>query len=357
MRRETHRFRPAALAACSVLVAASLVLLPGAVAPALGDQESATATIEMTPRGGTLYREAPRPVNWRVEAEIAAPLAVPLILPMKRIDVSFPIEMSFNPDPDMPVCPDNKVGPPPVNLSVPPETIIARCPRSVLGNGTSEVYLARMNTTGAPNLLDPVLVIFNAGRNRDGSPRIKVYGFSAALATGIYLEGTLRRNLLVVDIAQLPVDSAVGRFDLNIPGAESPFPERRGRDPEFVRATCADGFWDASASFTLGTRDTGGNPTSPDSIVAAPPVVVPCAGAVGKPRLRIQRAVPVRRGAVYAVKVRNTGTASATGYRLRVLLLGPDRTIALKRLRPGAATTLTVPTRGNKPRLRLLPPS
>jgi hypothetical protein len=319
-------------------------------------QESATATLEMTPRAGTLYREVARPVEWKVEAEISAPLSVPTILPMKRIDVSFPVEMSFNPDPDMPVCPDNKVGPPPINLSVPPKVVIARCPGSVLGNGTSDVYLARSNTPGGPSLRDPVLVIFNGGRNADGSPRIKVYGFSAALATGIYIEGTLRRNVLSVDIAQLPVDSAVGRFDLNIPGTSSPFPERRGLDPAFVRATCPDEVWDSSASFTLGTRDTGGNPTGPDSIVAAPPVSVPCSGAAGTPKLRVERSVKVRRGAALRVTVRNRGTASAVGYRLKALLPGRDRIVRLKRLRPGAATAITVPARGTPPRVRILSP-
>jgi hypothetical protein len=348
--------RSAALLPLLLLLALATMLFTEAGDRALAADESAVASIQMSPRSGTLYREAPRPVNWRVESQITAPPSSPLILPMKRINTTFPTEMTFNPDPAMPICPDSRVGPPPVNISVPPETIIERCPKSVLGNGTSVVHLAGTNGSGPWVLVDPVLVIFNGGRNADGSPRIKVYGFSESLATGTYFEGILKRNVLVVDIAQLPFDSAVASFNLNIPGSESPFPERRGRDPEFVRATCADGFWDSSASFTLGNRDSAGNPTSPDSIVEAPPVTVPCTGATGKPRLVVKRAVPVRKGRAYAVTVRNAGTASAIGYRLKAVRPGRDLTVGLRKLAPGRAVTVRVAARSGRPGIRLLPP-
>jgi hypothetical protein len=355
-RGEKSAALPVALLPLSVVLAFAMLLFPGTSQRALAADESAVATIQMTPRSGALYREAPRAVNWRVESQITAPPSSPLILPMKRINTTFPEEMTFNPDPAMPVCPDEKVGPPPVNISLPPETIIARCPQSVLGNGTSVVHLAGTNGPGPWRLLDPVLVIFNGGRNTDGSPRIKVYGFSEALATGTYFEGTLKRNLLAVDIGQLPLDSAVASFNLNIPGSDSPFPERRGRDPAFVRATCADGSWESSASFTLGTRDSGGNPTGPDSVVMAPPVTVPCTGAIGKPRLVVKRAVPVRKGRAYAVTVENAGTASAAGYRLKVIRSGRDLIVRIDRLAPGRTATIRVATRSGRPGFRLLPP-
>lgn len=314
------RSRSLCLTGCLVGIA----LLCSPVTPARAGQESATAGIEMSPRSGVLYREVPRPVNWRVEAELttAWPEAG-AIVPMKRIRVTFPVEMSFNPDPRMPVCPDSKVGPPPVNMSVSPEAIIARCPNSVLGNGTADLYLGRGNSPEGPTIDDGVLIIFNGGRTRDGTPRLKVYGFSESLATtGTYLEGKLRRNVLVVGIPYLTADSSVGRFDLNIPGRDSPFPNRRGLDPRFVRAMCANGSWQGSASFTLGARDDSGNAIGYDTVVDAPPVTKPCTGARGSPRLRIARTArrsfaPGLGRSVFSVVVRNAGTATARGFRLR----------------------------------------
>ncbi len=337
------------LFAAGLLACAAMLAI--AAPPAAASSETARADISMESVSGSLYREAPRPVNWRVEAEITAPWPESgLVLPMKKIRVTFPEEMSFNPDPRMPVCPDSKVGPPPVFLSAPPATVIARCPRSVLGNGTSEVYLARINSATGPGLRDGVMVIFNGGRNPDGSPRIKVYGFSAALATGIYLEGTLKGNILLVDIAQLPVDSAVGRFDLNIPGASSPFANRRGRDPDFVRATCSSGSWTGSASFTLGTRDTAGNATGEDSTVESNSVTKPCTGAVGRPRLRIARVSRTRgsrssRKAIYTVTVRNTGTASASGFQLKTRGRRFNGTARIASIAPGASRRVRVGVR------------
>jgi len=330
-----------------LIFAGLLLLLGGPVRPAYADPEVAAADIEMTPVKGSLYREAPRPVNWRVESEITAPWPEPpLILPLKRMRVAFPEEMSFNPDPGMAVCPDSKVGPPPVNMSVTPEAILARCPKSVLGNGTSELYLARLNAATGPQTKDGVLIIFNGGRNRDGSPRLKVYGYSEILNTGIYIEGNLRRNVLVVDIPYLTADSSVGSFNLNIPGSDSPFPARRGRDPKFVRATCADGTWDGLASFTLGTRDPSGNPLSPDSVVDAPPVRKPCSGAKGRPRLTIAKAakkgITRARRSPYVATVRNTGTATSGDAWLRVRGRGLSGTTRVAPVRPGAAKRVRI---------------
>lgn len=330
-----------------IIFAGLLLLLVGPVRPAHAELEAAAADIEMTPVKGSLYREASRPVNWRVEAEITAPWpGSQLILPLKRMRVTFPVEMSFNPDPGMAVCPDSKVGPPPVNMSVSPKDILARCSKSVLGNGTSELYLARLNAAGGPQTKDGVLIIFNGGRNRDGSPRLKVYGYSEILNTGIYMEGNLRQNVLLVDIPYLTADSSVGSFNLNIPGSDSPFPARRGRDPKFVRATCADGTWDGLASFTLGTRDPSGNPLGPDSVVDAPPVMKPCSGAKGRPRLKLAKAVRKRsakaRRSPYVVTVRNSGTATARGSRLRVRGRGLSGSARISPVHPGAVRRVRI---------------
>ena len=71
----------------------------------------------------------------------------------------------------MPVCSDDKVGPE-VNLSFPPDTIVERCPDSVIGNGKAYLYLARANGASGPSLKDAVLVAFNGGRNAAGLPKL-----------------------------------------------------------------------------------------------------------------------------------------------------------------------------------------
>jgi hypothetical protein len=331
-----------------------LVLLAGPVRPSHAGQESATADIEMTPLGGTLFREVPRPVNWQVQAELTTPWPEEeTVIPLKRIRVTFPEEMSFNPDPRMPVCSDSRVGPAPVNMSVSPAAILARCPKSVVGNGTSVLYLGRDNKPSA-RLDDGVLIIFNGGRNPDGSARLKVYGFSATLAIGVYIEGRMRRNRLDVVIPYLTADSSVGAFNLNIPGSDSPFPGRRGLDPRFVRATCADGVWDGSASFTLGNRDLSGNESGPESVVDSPPVSKPCSGVKGSPRLRVVAATrrsysPGLGRSVYAVTLRNSGTATARGILVRAQgrrLSGSSRVPAL---RPGTVRRVRVVVRGTGP--------
>jgi len=332
-----------------------LVLFSGPIDSAGADQESASADIEMTPRTGTFYREAPKPVNWRVEAELTTPWPEsPKVIPLKRMRVTFPEEMSFNPDPRMPVCPDSKVGPAPVNMSVSPKAILARCPESVVGNGTSVLYLGRDNKPSVPRLNDGVLIIFNGGRNPDGSARLKVYGFSATLAIGVYIEGKMRRNELDVVIPYLTADSSVGRFDLNIPGTDSPFPGRRGLDPRFVRTTCATGTWSGFASFILGNRDLSGNPTGPDSVVDAPPVLKPCSGAVGSPQLRTVRAARLRysaklRRSVYSVTVRNAGTATARDFRLRARSRGLSGSARVAPIRPGALRKVRIVVRQTGP--------
>ncbi len=331
-----------AAAVVAVLVAA---LSLTASAPAIAADETARADISMSPSTGKLFREAPRPVNWRVEAEVSAPPSSSLVLPMKRIRVTFPEEMSFHPDPSMPVCPDSMVGPPPTYISEPPEVIVARCPDAVLGNGSSTVYLAALNRPEGPGLTDGELVMFNGGRNPDGSPRLKVYGFSASLATGIYFEGRMKKNILDVDIGQLPVDSAVGSFDLNIPGVASPYPGRRGKDPGYVRATCADGEWLGFADFTLGQRDSDGSAIGAENVVRSNDVTKPCQGLRGWARVKVvgsRRLNGKRSGDRYRVTVRNVGTASARGAVIKVRGPGLRGKARLGRMAPGRKRTLTI---------------
>jgi hypothetical protein len=315
--------------------------------------ETATNGFQMSPIKGGLFKEAPRAINWRVEVEVKAPYpASPQVLPMKRVTAEFPTEMSFNPDPEMPVCGDEKVGPT-VNLSISPDEVISRCPESVLGNGTAELYLARVNGANGPNLKDPVLIVFNGGRTDAGLPKIKIYGYSQSVANGIYMEGVLtKEGVLDVRIPILPFDSAVGAFNLNIPGSDSPHKNRRGQTLNYVRTTCRYGVWSGGSRFILGTRNDAGDPTSPDVEVSAPPLTIPCDGATGRPRLKVgvkgPSVVKTRPRSVYRVTVRNTGTATARAIRIGASGRGASGKAKGASLVPGRSKTYKVKVRFRK---------
>jgi hypothetical protein len=304
----------------TVFAAVGLTLATSGVASAAN--ETATAGLTLTPQSGTLYKNALRPVNFRADVEVKAPLSSPKVNPMKRVKITFPSDMKFVPKSNTPVCSNSRVGPN-TNLSFPPDTIIARCPTAVLGNGTAGLYLAGNNNATGPTLKDPVLIVFNGGKNSEGLPKIKIYGYSQGTGAGIYMEGVLRNSVLDISIPVLTFDSAVGDFNLNIPGDNSPFANRRGKDRTYVQAKCSTGSWTTDAMFTLGTRNTAGDPTSPDTFINAPAFKESCNGAVGRARfgnVTVKGAKSIRRGGstVYRVTLRNNGTNVANGVRIGV---------------------------------------
>jgi hypothetical protein len=257
--------------------------------------------------------------------------ADPEILPMKKADLSLPArgQMTFNPKRNMPVCPDSKVGPPPTNVSVPVSEIVRRCGSSILGNGTATFVLNRNNLTPSARLRGYLLVL-NGGRV-NGNPKIKVYAYSYDTGVGVYTSAALTpTGKLVFEIPQLTLDSSVSELNLNIPGTTQQYdlPVQGititvpgGKDATYVRARCSTSAWPFSGEFSLGTRDSGGNPTGPTTKIAASGSAA-CVGLAGSPRLaqvrvRGPRALPRRGAKVYRVTVRNGGTARATGIRLR----------------------------------------
>jgi len=329
------------------------------VPPARAANESATADLTLKPRSGDFYREALRPANLGLGVEITAPYpASPKVMPLKEATVDFPTDMKFVPKKNFPVCPDNRIGPPPVNLSVPPQTAIARCPKAVIGNGTAGLYLAQGNSPSGTTLNDPVLVIFNGGKTGSGLARIKIYGYSKGTTAGVYMSGVLQRNgTLDMNIPVLTSDSAVGKFQLNIPGTKpivydnKSVPGSVGLDKTYIQAKCSTGTWSLGADFVLGTRDDLGNPTSPNEYVSAPRSTDTCVGLAGRPALKwIQVKGPsrMRRGQKRMFRVRVTNRGTATMHRIKVVAGG--RWIARKvrrtsSLAPGRTRWVKVPVR------------
>ncbi len=299
--------------------------------PALanGSGESADVSFSMKPKAGSFFKQAYRPAKWKTGVTIST--SDPEILPMKKADLSFPGrgQMIFKPKQRMPVCPDSQVGPPPTNVSVPVSTIVARCPKSVIGNGTATFVLNRNNLNPAATL-DGYMVVFNGGR-QGGDPRIKVYAYSYDTMVGIYTEAKLTRNgKLVFQIPQLTSDSSVSSLNLEIPGRNRQFFLTNqqinvrlpgGRDRKYVKARCSGNGWNHSGTFDLGLRDTDGTPASPTTVVSDSGTAA-CTGKTGRAKLKFAKAKGprklARRGTeVYRVKVRNSGTAKAKRVRIR----------------------------------------
>jgi hypothetical protein len=121
-----------------------------------------------------------------------------------------------------------------------------------------------------------------------------------------------------------------------------------GQDPNYVQAKCVGnaGFpW--AADFTLGSRDAGGNPIGPADIVISDSGTDPCTGVVGRAKIgSVQVSGPAKvkrnRSATYRVRVKNTGTTTVTGARLRVSGRGITFNAPVGSINAGATRTVNV---------------
>jgi hypothetical protein len=342
---------------------ATFMLLVGLTLPATANAagETADAEVSVTPRSGpTFFSNAFSAANWTIETAIVPPgdfPLVPTITPMKVADIGLPASdtFRFNPKASMPVCPDDQLGPPPTTNSIPVPQMIARCPNSLIGNGTAVFALAQSTSELATR--DGEILIFNGGRV-GGLPKIKVYAYSYDTQVGIYTEATLQPDgQLLFDIPRLTSDSSVRALNLAIPGQQMVIPKPNfgltvtlppGQDKTYVQARCvgSSGFpW--TADFTLGSRDAGGNPTGPPEFVVSDSGTAPCTGVVARARLGVVRAfgrarLKRNRLAVYRVRVTNAGSAVAAGVRLRVTGRGIRANVAIGRINPRSARTVRV---------------
>jgi hypothetical protein len=296
-------------------------------ATSVASGETVATTFTMKPRKGVFFKQAYRPANWRVVTTVST--LDPQILPMKKAVINLPsrAQMTFNPR--TAVCPDNQIGPPPVSVSIPVDEAVARCPRAVIGNGAATFVLAGNNASPAASR-DGFIVLFNGGRE-NGLPKLKVYAYSYDTTVGVYTESVLTNTgRLEFNIPVLTADSAVSKLDLSIPGRNQQFylplfdqtvNLPGGRDGNYVQARCFGQFWRYSGVFDLGTRDNGGNPISPTTVVSDQGSES-CRGARGRARLTLARAagprvLPRRGSRVFRVRVWNGGTAAARGVRIR----------------------------------------
>jgi hypothetical protein len=286
--------------------------------------ETAQVSLKMQPQG-KLYNNAYSPVNWGVSTDILT--SDPFILPMKVAKLRLPPgSATFNPRKNMPVCTDDKINQ--TNVSVPVQVMVDRCPNSILGNGRAQFALAQNNALR----LDGVLLVFNGGY-QNGRPKLKIYAYSYDTTVGVYTESVLQKNgELNFNIPRLTADSSVTQLNLEIPGKRTvlenwgPGQETvvipGGQDRSYVRARCTNGAWPFSASFDLGSRDSGDNPIGPTTIVSGNDNLA-CSGVNANAKVqRISVSGPKKvkrnRATVYTVRVRNSGSLAARNVRLRV---------------------------------------
>jgi hypothetical protein len=348
----------------------TLTLL-GPMASARAENESIGLSLEARPSAGPVYKEVYKPVDGSLTVTVTAPAGEPTLTPLKVANVRFPSEMGFFPNSKRtPVCgPDdlNEQS----NLAAGVAATVRLCPLSVVGTGTALVQLARINLPQY-TLTDPRLVIFNAGRNEAGRPKITIYGYSKSVNTGLLMHGVLAADgQLKINVGVLAVDSSVSQFTLGIPGkpievedssSESGRMTIRGRDPEYLRAKCSTGEWLATGTFVLGERAfPSGIPTGPETRLSSNQFSLPCRGQVGRPKLKIGKIkgpsrLPNGSRARFVVRISNTGTATARNLTLKASGAAKGVNHA-GRLAPGATRKISLsvrrPKRGSSRKMTL----
>jgi hypothetical protein len=324
----------------------TLVLSTVLVSSARAANETIGLSMAAKPTAGPLYREVHRPVEASLTITVTAPPTSQKITPIKVANVTFPRDMDFFPDPKKtPVCPDSALNEQ-SNLAAGIAAVVSQCPKSVVGTGTATVKLAKLNQATA-DVTDPKLVIFNAGRNSAGRPKILIYGFSARVNSGLLMHGTLAKDgQLRIEIGVLPADSAVSQFSLGIPGQS--LGSVQGLDPAFLRAKCSSGTWRATGSFVLGERsDPSGVPVGPDTLLSSNPFELPCQGRAGSAKLQIGKLkgppkLKASRKSSFVVQIKNPGTATAKSVRLTARGAASGSR-ALGSLAPGSSRKVRLP--------------
>ena len=333
-----------------VAIVMALVASFALAASAQAADETVLGTTNVEPRNGPLYQAKPVPVNLTIRAEVTTPALSPKVNPLKNTKTTFPAGVTFNPNNKVtPVCTDAMLSE--TSNLADPAGVVQGCKDSVVGTGTSAIIIAKINQPGAL-VGDPILVIFNAGKDNQGRAKIKIYGYSKTTNVGILMNGTLINGVLDVAVPVLSNDSAVKYYQFDMPGPLLDRPDinvsTRGLDPNYVRAICPpSGKLVTNSEFVLGERTyPGGVDTTPSVTVQSPDTTQDCVGNPGKAKLAASVKGPkaVKAGAkgAFKVTVKNNGTGIAKA--VKVTATGGGKANA-GNIKPGASKTVTVRTK------------
>ncbi len=291
------------------LVVSALVLaMTGslAMAGAASATPTAVSSLDLQPTGA-LYKDALKPVKFSLKATVTPEPGASTMKPMIELGLNVPGNFALVAnDKKTPVC----TGITATDTNYPTSEAISRCPDSVVGDGTADLYLAQQVSS---LVTDSVLVAFNGGKDNQGNPLVIVHGFSASLNTGIFIEATLKNGELTMSIPRLTADSSVPAFQLDIPGS-------MGKDPNYAQASCPSSPWESNALITLANRDAGGGVSNREEI-STPPYTQACTGLAGKGKLKVTKVkakgkVKANKKGKFKVTVKNNGTATAKKVKL-----------------------------------------
>ncbi|MCB0863066.1 MAG: hypothetical protein KDB66_07625 [Solirubrobacterales bacterium] len=262
---KTKKFLTVALALMVPLMAASQASAAG---------ESVYSKTTLVPKHGKFKRHARVPSKLTIQATVTPGATSLTVNPTKAIRFKFPA--GFTLKPNRKVCSDKKLNSGSSLGS--PKRVVDSCRKAVVGTGRAMIYLSKQKT--AP-LKDPILVAFNAGKNRKGQPKLKIYGYSKGTGVGILMNATLKGRMLNLAIPVLSFDSAVGQFKLQLPGPTLKAPDLgltvKGLNPRYVLGSCPHSPLVSSATFFLGERDPAtGQATSKTTKVSSPKTAQKC---------------------------------------------------------------------------------
>ncbi len=313
--------------------------LVGSLVMAAGASAAPTAATSVGIAGqGSLYKEVKKPVNLSLNADITPGAGDTTLLPLMEASFNLPTDLSFNPDPNMPVCTEVNAG----NSNFSGATAISLCPNSIVGDGTANIMLAGQV---AALITDPELTIFNGGVDSSGGGVLAIHAYSASTNAGIFMSGAIQNGTLDVLIPRLTADSATSTFTLNIPGTQ-------GQDKGYAEATCKTGTYTSSATLTLGNRSSGGV-VSNETSLNTPAEDTTCTGLAGSAKLNkvvVSGPKKVKKGkkATYKVKITNNGTATAKGVRLKVSGKGVSFNTSAGTVAPAKTKTVNVKLKAKK---------
>lgn len=329
----------------ATLIATGVALcgLAGALATS-ASAETATSVLKITPKG-TMYKEAARPVDMTFGATVHPDPGQAKLPELKRVNFTVPKTLSFNTKGSK-VCTKDIGQIDPNNATRPPAAVIAECPKSVLGGGTATINVA--GYLSAP-VTDPILTVFNGGKDKAGHPILLIHGYSASVLPGghgVMMVAVLKNGHLDVAIPPLAANSAVTTFELNVPSSI-------GVDPNVAQTTCPTGSLDGTAVLTLGTynKNTGKYENLFD--LSSNESHNACTGKAGKgkfAKVKVSGKKSVKQGkkGTFKVKVKNTGTATIKKLKVTAKGKGAKGKGSGGNLKPGASRTVKVKVKFTK---------
>jgi hypothetical protein len=318
----------------AIATAGSLAFAAGA-----GAMPTAVASLDLKP-SGTIYKEALKPAKLSLDATVTPEPGATTMNPMIELKINQMDKMAFVPNnKKTPVCTTITA----TDTNYPTEEAIRRCPNSILGDGTADLYLAQQ--VGAL-VTDSVLVAFNGGKDNQGNPQLVVHGYSASLNTGIYINALQKNGTLTMSIPRLSADSSVPRFGLEIPGD-------MGKDSSYVQAACPTSTWWSNSVVTVAKSVEGKNISDRTNITTAP-YTQACTGKAGKGKLKVSKVkakgkVKANKKGKFKVTVKNSGTATAKKIKLTGKGAGKGKS-TVGNLAPGKSKTynLKLKVKGKK---------